>query len=138
MTNERSIESVILHAKGLVTEAEEDDGWVMIAAGLLSMLLGEFERLRAAHEPAAGWNAVSSGPVHPDVAAAWPGADQPFVPAWESEPAVEPEARPTDDANLEFGYPCAKCGERFREADFRRRHESFCRVEVNREGKHAP
>jgi len=75
MTNERSIESVILHAKGLVTEAEEDDGWVMIASGLLSMLLGEIERLRRAAEPRGEWSLRIPEPPAPVFVESVPKAD---------------------------------------------------------------
>lgn len=51
MTNEQSIEVVIKHARNAVEEAENDDGWVMIKAPMLSELIGEIERLRAAAEP---------------------------------------------------------------------------------------
>ena len=37
-----------------------------------------------------------------------------------------------DDPSLEFGYPCAVCGQRFREWVFRDRHEFRCKGAENR------
>jgi len=55
MTNERSIEATIQHARDAVEEAQTDDGWVMIKADMLSALLGEIERQRCSGEPSVAY-----------------------------------------------------------------------------------
>lgn len=51
MTNERSIESIVQHAREEAERATNDDGWTMLRADDVSRLIMEIDRLRGQDEP---------------------------------------------------------------------------------------